>query len=121
MNTLTNIILLFIYLFFLLSIKSPNIYCDEHIKNKLILFFSIIPFQIAINMFSPECSEDYKGIVYDSIIVSSLGVIGYTLFFDKKYDMSYGSNFNAKLYLVCVLWIMSLILFYKISKLLLIH
>ena len=88
MHIITNIFFIFLFLMATLFAKIPNIHNSNYIEHKFILFISLFCFQFVISILSNiinKCKIYIKDIAFNSLLVATAGVIGYSLYNDFQY------------------------------------
>lgn len=91
MNTLFNIIILFIFVFVLLMLNIPQIEGDQYIKQKLYIFFGVFLFEFIVNLFIAiykKCIINLKKIAKDSLLTALIATIGYSVYNDLVWSKS---------------------------------
>ena len=89
MHIITNTLLIFFFLMGTLYLNIPNIHTTNYIGHKFILFISLFCFQFVVDILSKiinRCSIYIKDIAYNSLLVATAGVIGYSLYNDLHYN-----------------------------------
>ena len=87
MQILSNLILQFIFIYLSLLIGVPGTDNFNVVKNKLILFCGIFIFEILIKSVSRsrhQCRSSIKNLVTDSFFISTLSIVGYSLYIDMS-------------------------------------
>lgn len=87
MQILSNLILQFIFIYLSLLIGVPGTDNFNVVKNKLILFCGIFIFEILIKSVSRsrhQCRSSIKNLITDSFFISTLSIVGYSLYIDMS-------------------------------------
>jgi hypothetical protein len=87
MQILSNLILQFIFIYLSLLIGVPGTDNFNVVKNKLILFCGIFIFEILIKSVSRsrhQCRSSIKHLITDSFFISTLSIVGYSLYIDMS-------------------------------------
>lgn len=105
MQILLNLILQLFFIYFALLIGIPGTSGDNMLKNKLILFFGIVIFQIFIKSTMKikfRCKFATKKIINESLFIGLLSIIGYSFYLDlslMSYTRNLFSDLNSSKYL----------------------
>ncbi|AYV82060.1 MAG: hypothetical protein Homavirus5_2 [Homavirus sp.] len=97
MHIIINIFFIFLFLVAIFYAKFPDLYNDNFIQHKLLIFISLFCFQFTILILTKiinKCKIDVKAISFDSLLIATSGVIGYSLYNDLYYSGTTISFFN---------------------------
>lgn len=97
MNIFANLCLIFIFVYFILFLRFPNIYHDFYIQHKFIIFISLFCFQFILLLLAKiknRCRIELSQLFQDSLNVGIVGVFGYSLYTDL-FSMNYTRKFMA--------------------------
>lgn len=88
MNIFTDILFLFVYILTLLYMDLPDIKNNDYPIHKLYLFIGIFAYYFIVQIIKKiknKCSIDPFILLQDSLMISLICVLGYSLYVDFKY------------------------------------